>query len=143
MASVIDSGLGYVQGEQVWLGTGSTPGSNAAYGIVGLQTAGTARGFYSQNGGFMSDNKKFFDGDYYQEFSYEISSSHQLANYQDTLKKIMHVAGMKVFGRYVHAQVLDSTIQSPGGSFVRQFETTPDSDFTLGTDSLYIPVLGL
>lgn len=109
---VVDSGLGYVQGEQVWIGTGNTPGQNAAYGIVDLQTAGTARGFYSQNGGFMSDNKKFFDGDYYQEFSYEISSSHQLSSYVDTLKRIMHVAGMKVFGRYVHSRNLNDGIQS-------------------------------
>lgn len=111
-ATVVDSGLGYVQGEQVWLGTGNTPGQNAAYGIVQLRTAGTSRGFYSQNGGFMSDDKKFFDGDYYQEFSYEISSSHQLEEYVDTLKRIMHVAGMKVFGRYVHSQNLKTGIQA-------------------------------
>src|SRR6185369_770939 len=111
-ATVVDSGIGYVQGEQVWIGTGNTPGQNAAYGIVQLRTAGTSRGFYADNGGFMSSNKKFFDGDYYQEFSYEISSAQQLNTYVDTLKRIMHVAGMKVFGRYVHSQNLKTGIQA-------------------------------
>jgi hypothetical protein len=113
-AQILDSGFGYVQGEIVWIGDDDQPGSNAAQGVVGLQTHGTGRGFYAQDGGFLSHNKKLFDGDYYQNFSYEITSSHQLDKYVDALKRVVHVAGMKVFGRYVHVGSGSNPVTSPG-----------------------------
>lgn len=102
--TVQDSGFGYVQGETVWLGTGPAPTGNSATGLVQLQTNGTRRGFYTDEGGFLSDRKKLFDGDYYQNFSYEVTSSQQLETYLSMLKDVVHVAGMKVFGKYKHSR---------------------------------------
>lgn len=118
-AAVLDSGFGYVEGEQVWLGPGSVATQNSAYAVVQLDTMGTGRGSYTQNGGFMSDVKVLFDGDYWQEFSYEIGSRHQLSAYIDTLKRIMHPAGMRAFGRYVKSAVLDTAVSTPGGALQR------------------------
>lgn len=114
-AEVIDSGFGYVDTENVWLGFGIQTGDSAT-AIANVAIQGKSRGFYTSTDGFLSSNKKLFDGDYYQNFSYEIGSSHQLDKYVDTLKKVVHVAGMKVFGRYIHIGDASNPISTTGST---------------------------
>lgn len=92
---VIDSGFGFLQGEQITFSNTSLEGT----GYANLQTHGTARGFYEQKGGFLSDQKKLFDGYYYQDFSYEVRSSIELNKYSEMLKQILHIAGTQNFSR--------------------------------------------
>lgn len=95
---VIDSGFGYVEGGQVHLVSET---ANGAVGNAHLVTTGHGRGFYHTKGGFLSDDKKLFDGDFYQNYSYQIISRLMLNKYQDLLKNITHPAGTKMFGRLV------------------------------------------
>lgn len=116
---VVDSGFGYPDGTPVWLGTGNSPGPNSAFGVVGLGTSGHRAGYYADTNGFLSDVKKLFDGSFYQNFSYQITSSHQLADYVDLLKRVVHVAGMAVFGEYRRVGT-GSLPVSTSGSVMRQ-----------------------
>jgi len=55
-------------------------------------------GYFTDNSGMLSSNKKLQDGDYYQDFSYVIKSEVSLENFRNTIKKLIHPAGTKVFG---------------------------------------------
>lgn len=111
---IVDSGIGYINNEQVWMNKDNLreKRSNTAYGLTSLVTYGTGSGFYQQKGGFLSDQKKIFDGDYYQNFSYEIQSSKSLNKYNDMIKQTTHIAGKKLFGKFIHKKTVDSSITS-------------------------------
>lgn len=95
---IVDSGFGFMDGEDVTIEGNVFIGT----GRANVYTHGTGSGFYQQKGGFLSDQKKLFDGYYYQNFSYEIRSSIALNKYIDMLKKILHVSGSQHFGRFVY-----------------------------------------
>jgi hypothetical protein len=116
-ADVLDSGFGYADGEVVWLGNAPNLGPGAATGVVSTVTYGKGSGFYQQKGGFLSDQKKVFDGYYYQNFSYELASSKTLDKYQDIIKSTVHVAGMMLFGRFLHARIASTQITSAGSKY--------------------------
>lgn len=106
---VTDSGFGFVDGETVTLLSES---GLTLTGIARLSLHGTGRGFYRSKGGFLSDSKKLFDGDYWQNFSYEVRSNRTLDKYVKMLKEVVHVSGTKVFGAlyYNTDAVSNSTI---------------------------------
>ena len=91
----LDSGFGYVANQVVtYQKTGGTIGT--ARVLLGRQ--GVGEGYYASTDGFLSFDKKLFDGDYYQEYSYEIVSKLPFTKYADIFKQVMHLAGTKVFG---------------------------------------------
>lgn len=95
---VIDSGFGYLDGEEVVFSV-EDKFTGTATAVLGKH--GKARGYYKQMGGFLSNQKKLHDGHYYQEYSYEVRSSIALNKYADMLRKLLHVAGTKSFAAYV------------------------------------------
>lgn len=108
---ILDAGFGYVDGEEIWFSAKDEFDADTGYGITRLGKSGKGQGFYEQKGGFLSDQKKLFDGFYYQNYSYEITSSKTPDKYLDMMTKIGHVAGTKMFSRYVYVQTLDSSSQ--------------------------------
>lgn len=102
-ADVIDSGLGYIQDETVSM-TNRLGYVGTAKATVSRQ--GVAEGRYASTDGFLSDTKKIFDGDYYQEYSYEVQSAIPLETYANVLKEVLHVAGTKYFGRVVKTETV-------------------------------------
>jgi len=83
-------------------------GSKTGTAVAVLEHQGFGNGFYREKGGFLSDQKKLYDGYYYQDFSYEVQSKLTLDRYRDMLKQVLHVAGTKYFGALVH-KVLANT----------------------------------
>jgi hypothetical protein len=108
---IVDSGFGYVHNEELTFGSDQNIGT----AIAKVETMGKTRGFYQIKGGFLSDQKKLFDGNYYQEYSYEIRSSITLDKYEDMLRKILHVAGTKYFARFVYRSDMDSSVNTFSG----------------------------
>lgn len=105
---ILNSGLGYVNNETVTLT--SQDGLNSASGKANVSTQGVGTKYYNSSRGFLSDNKYLHDGDFYQNFSYEIRTSIPLDEYFDTVKNVLHVAGKKLFGRMVISSNSVSTI---------------------------------
>lgn len=93
---VIDSGVAYSNGEIVQFT--SEDGSRSGTVKVIVNNSGTGKGYYTTTKGFLSADMKIHDGDYYQEYSYEIFSKLSLDRYSDMFKKVMHTAGTKFFG---------------------------------------------
>ena len=103
---VTDSGFGFNNGQVINYTSGDGLRSGTAYGRnVGV---GTGSGYYKNSKGFVSDLSKVHDGDYYQEYSYDIISKFPLEKYSDMFKKVMHTAGTRVFG----SVLVDSTLEA-------------------------------
>jgi hypothetical protein len=67
-------------------------------------------GFYTTTNGFLSDNQKLQDNLYYQVFSYVLKIDETISAYKDTVKNILHPAGMAMFGEYQIYDEFDLTV---------------------------------
>lgn len=57
-------------------------------------------GYYMNEDGHLSSTKYIHDGDYYQQFSYVVYVNETISRYRDTLKKLIHPVGYKLFGGF-------------------------------------------
>jgi hypothetical protein len=101
---VIDSGFAYSNSEIVDFVSEDNLRAGTAKMI--LDGHGIGKGYYRSSKGFLSDDIYVHDGDYYQEYSYEILSKISVDRYADMFKKVMHMAGTKFFGS---AQVIEES----------------------------------
>ena len=106
---IYDSGIGYVEDEVV-SAVNVSDETSALTVKLHAQTQGVGQGFYKSTGSFISHDKYLHDGDYYQNFSYDIRSKVPFETYKDVLKQVIHVAGTKLFGTYIDQQTLDLTV---------------------------------
>ena len=74
-----------------------TPGSSSGGHIVNFIRPSQA-GKYLNNEGFLSDNQKIQDSEFYQKFSYVIKAGRNISQWKDTYNKLVHPAGFKYFG---------------------------------------------
>lgn len=93
---VIDSGFGYRTDQELTYVSSDGLRSGTATAIDSGVGVGT--GYYRTSKGFVSDVSKVHDGDYYQEYSYDIISRIPLDKYSEMFKKVMHTAGTRFFG---------------------------------------------
>lgn len=93
---VVDSGFGYSNGEIVQFLSSDESRSGSAKVII--DGAGMGKGYYRSSKGFLSEDMYIHDGDYYQEYSYEVLSKISVDRYSDMFRKVMHMAGTKFFG---------------------------------------------
>lgn len=92
---VIDSGYGYTNGEIATFT--SSDGERSGLSKVYLGKKGVSEGYYRNKNGFLSDSKYIFDGEYYQDYSYEVRTAVTADKYAEMLKNVLHVAGTKTF----------------------------------------------
>jgi hypothetical protein len=98
---IYDSGVGYIEDEVLTV-VDTTSGANAFTVKTHALTQGIGQGFYTTTRGFLDNDKFLHDGEYYQNFSYDVRTSIPLDKYSDVLKKVVHVAGTKLFGTFVN-----------------------------------------
>lgn len=108
---VIDSGFGYIEDEIVDLTKSNTTFVVSAKTHLGIQ--GTGTGFFTSSNGFISDENKLQDGEYYQDFSYEVQTKIPFNKYFDVLQQVMHLAGTKAFGRVISTSQLELSSSVP------------------------------
>jgi len=110
--SVIDSGFAYENGEDVTL---SSDTSNfVATGYANLINQGFGEGSFKSTRGFLNSDKYIHDGDFYQAYSYQVKAGVPLNVYGDTLKKLCHMAGTKLFGNVIKTSNVEVKITSSG-----------------------------
>jgi hypothetical protein len=106
---VSNSGFGYLNGETVFLVDEN--GVKQARGTLKADSQGVTAGFWGsetsqlngfKDGKYYDSRNKIHDSDLYQEFSYEILSTVNLSVYEETLKKNVHLAGTRLFGRFIY-----------------------------------------
>lgn len=88
----------------------SSNGSNNVCRVLLTPTAITNYpGYYKTNRGKISSTQRLYDGDEYQEYSYRLKSAVSIDRYYDVLRKLVHPAGMKMFGSIL----LENFVNSP------------------------------
>ena len=107
--SVTDSGFGFINGQAA---TFTLDGKSGTATVIN-NGIGIGSGRYKNHKGFVSDLSKIHDGNYYQEYSYDVISRIPLEKYSDMFKKVMHTAGTKFFG-----SVLIDTVTNTGTKVV-------------------------
>jgi hypothetical protein len=110
-------------------------GTNSTATILFNPTAVTNYpGFFRSDNGKLSSDKKIQDGNYYQEFSYDLRSGLSIDRYFSVLNKIIHPAGMKMFGSILLQSNLNLEIDGISGL---SLITTPlignYTPYTIGT----------
>ena len=93
--AVIDNaGVNYTEPIQVVF----NGGDGTAKGTMTPKALVTYSGYFKNNNGKLSSNKRLYDGDYYQDYSYVLKAEVSLDTYKEVLKKLIHPAGLKLFG---------------------------------------------
>lgn len=110
--SVIDSGFMYEDSEEITLSKANS--AFVATGYARILNQGVGEGYFLSNRGFLNSDKYIHDGEFYQFFSYQVSSGIPLEKYENALKTIMHVAGTKLFGKVLKTSNVDLTIKTSG-----------------------------
>lgn len=90
---IVDFGVGYTTANVDTIGVG---GQNANI-IPIIRGSGVTEGRFIDDAGKI-DYKKIQDSYYYQEYSYVIRSGIEISKYREVLKKLIHPAGLEVFG---------------------------------------------
>jgi hypothetical protein len=98
---ITNSGYGYSDKGNVLI-TDSL-GNTLAVGIADARGQGRIEGRWSSKESHLNfqDGKVLQDSDFYQEYSYRISSKTDINTYKNTLTEISHLAGTKMFGEFV------------------------------------------
>jgi hypothetical protein len=105
---ILSSGFSFFNDEGVTFlsSDGLRAGSAKAKLIKEGHTAGT----YEDEASFLSDSKYLFDGNYYQEYSYDIKTSIPRDSYLENYNSTMHLAGTKMFSTFVHTAINEVNI---------------------------------
>lgn len=82
----------------------------SARGTSLLIGQGKTEGSWISKTSHLNSKKVLQDSNFYQDFSYEISSSLNPTDYADTMKSMVHVAGTKPFYKFSIAEEIDVNI---------------------------------
>lgn len=105
---VVGSGFGFGNGQSVSLESEDGTRQATATSVLGKQ--GISLGYYINTGGFLSSDKRLYDGYYYQDLSYEVRSSLTLNRYRDMLNQVLHAVGTKSFGAIFYKSISNNEI---------------------------------
>lgn len=121
--NVFDSGIGYPDGDVVYLT--DDDGTIHARATVRSLTQGITEGYWATFQSHLSGwvekdddsgqleykdyEMKVQDSDYYQEYSYEIKSMLGIERYEQAIKDHVHLAGSKMFGKFLYENVTEAT----------------------------------
>lgn len=105
---VIDSGAGYSNSEIMIYTSEDGERSGEVKAIV--EGVGVGSGYYKTSKGFLSSTSFLHDGDYYQEYSYEILSRIPFEKYAEMYKRVLHTSGSRLFGGVLIEDVVDTVM---------------------------------
>ena len=120
-AKFTNSGINYRESDTIVLTANSNGGTGASLTTSGGVALDSRIGYYANNNGLLSSNKKLQDNFYYQDFSYVIKSSKSLDDYSDLMKKLIHPAGTKMFSDALMREIRSAVVERTDE--IRKYET--------------------
>ena len=134
---IIDSGFGYLNNQEGV--TFLEDGKRASYTIL-VGGLGTGSGSYRSLKGFLSDLSKLHDGDFYQEYSYNIVSKISFERYAEMFKKTLHTSGTKFFGSVLLSSIINDTqVDVVANTYIEVSDTSPFTIFAPELDAAPAP----
>ena len=119
---VVDSGFGYYNNNEIVTFINDNDPLRTITAKVVTGGVGYSEGYWRGTDSFLNSDKVIQDSYYYQEYSYEIRSSHAFDKYIDVLRRISHPAGNMPFGRAVLTTIDEEPIINIYED-IRQFAT--------------------
>ena len=117
---VLDSGFGYERFDVgSFIRTGDSDATLGTYKAF-VERQGIGEGFFQTTKGFLSRDKYLHDGFFYQDYSYEIISRIPFERYFEMLKKVLHVAGTKMFPFIEIESVIEVPVEVQRSIAIRQ-----------------------
>ena len=115
--TISESGFGYITDPTVTATVNaSSSGSVEADLSAVLTVLRTKEGVFTDDSGKPSSIKKVQDNDYYQDFSYVIQTADSINVWKQDVLKLLHPAGMKLFGEVAITTLLNATMFDRGNS---------------------------
>lgn len=138
---VIDSGFGYSNSEIVEF----VSEDNLRAGTAKLikDGHGLGKGYYRSSRGFLSEDMYIHDGDYYQEYSYEILSKVSVDRYSDMFKKVMHQAGTKFFGSALVVEEANVALSLSSIATSQEVSFNSSLDVSSADDTIEVDITGV
>ena len=94
--------------------------TNGISAIINTSGVTTATGRWIGTDGFLSWDKVLQDSVFYQEYSYVVHSQQYINRYRDILKKLVHPAGVALFGQIAFVDILSTTVATVEDEIVIQ-----------------------
>ena len=109
---ILRPGFGYSPAPTINL-SGIGDGNATANVVLGAYEDEFGKNFVGTSG-FLSSNKYIQDSFYYQLFSYEISVGQTINKWRDIVKRVVHPAGLALFGNYKLSSLIDMQLKITG-----------------------------
>jgi phenylpyruvate tautomerase PptA (4-oxalocrotonate tautomerase family) len=111
---VFNSGIGYEEGSRVVIKNITRPedGNDVdAEGIARTRRQGITEGRWRSFESHLINEKVIQDSDYYQDYSYEITTDIESSLYEEEYRKTMHPVGLKLFSRFGKIEVININVE--------------------------------
>lgn len=119
---IMNSGIGYVEGETVTMLEKTGRVIDIVRGTVHLGTSGKATGYWETKTSHIDEvDVRIRDNKYYQEYSYDVIATQSFDRYEKLIRNVLHLAGSEIFGTVSR----ESTVNIPiaGSSEIRKIES--------------------
>jgi len=113
-AEIIDFGINYTPNESPTVIFPPTTG-NIASGVAEIGTLCRYPGYFLNEDGMLNTEKYLQDDYYYQQFSYVVIANRSLEQYKDIVLKLLHPAGLILFGIFRGETLLESPMTLDSG----------------------------
>ena len=115
--TISEGGFGYITDPTVTASTNSSSTGSVSANLSPVLTATrTKTGVFTDDSGKPSSQKIIQDNDYYQDFSYVIKTADSIDVWRQDILKLLHPAGMKLFGEVAIASLLNATMFDRGSN---------------------------
>ena len=115
---IVDSGFGYDKNQPVNLLNANNEYSVS--GITVVDSNGIGKGSWQNHKSFASDIMYLQDGNFYQNYSYQIIAQRMVDTYEQYVIDLIHPVGIKLFGAYaLKDQILDNNSTFITSSFTQ------------------------
>ena len=113
--TISENGFGYIADPTTTASTNASSSGSVSASLSPVLTATkTKDGVFTDDSGKPSSQKKIQDNDYYQDFSYVIQTADSIDIWRQDTLKLLHPAGLKLFGEVAIATLLNSTMFDRG-----------------------------
>ena len=115
--TISEGGFGYITDPTVTASTNSSSTGSVSANLSPVLTATrTKTGVFTDDSGKPSSQKIIQVNDYYQDFSYVIKTADSIDVWRQDILKLLHPAGMKLFGEVAIASLLNATMFDRGSN---------------------------